>query len=645
MRTWSSLLAAAALAGCASAPAPDPGLEGLSIEKVAPGTIVPGTKIVIKGASFVDEHWGTASLRLVGKAGGANVDLTWDAKFVDFNTLTVAVDADKITSLGGDVDFAGDAFVEIVATSDGNTYATDHLTKELSFRTKLIPNVTGIVDGVIFVNDQIQVDGDGFLLGGDEGTTYARVSGCYTLEGASTCTNVTTQEIAMVPMTDDALSREHGTFPFSPKIAGIKPGQFTGKVTIVNKQSNNMTGMSTPVDVDYTVVTPQVFSADPPMASLGQYVFVRGGGFVGGEAGALTQLKLSGTFNKTGMNPFPITMYLIPEFADGRLVRYVLNTDDELGHSIDLRTETGHFTGSITPIIQYGGDTVTGVASQATFDIAPVKQVVYLEFQTSYVEGLRDFGLRAVDKRIRDRILAELARVYKGVNIEFRTEPPTDFALYEYVTLVGVDPNDMGLFGYDNSPGKDNGNLRLYDKLGGVNAQTQQDGYAGFGGVFLRSLMGFSKHPGSFAKAVPGADPMFDAIFDPFRADQDGEPVKSSDLAGDLPALTSGDACPGTDRKSQVQCAIFVLGNLVGGTLGHEIGHSLGLANPYADGFHNSGDQPARLMDSGGDRPFMERAALMGQAPAVFCDDEYTYLRQILPSKDPADTTPRPTCF
>ncbi|HTL35816.1 MAG TPA: hypothetical protein VL326_21955, partial [Kofleriaceae bacterium] len=239
----------------------------------------------------------------------------------------------------------------------------------------------------------------------------------------------------------------------------------------------------------------------------------------------------------------------------------------------------------------------------------------------------------------------ELARIYKGVNIEFRTEAPQDFALYEYVTLVGTDPNNMGLFGYDNSPGKDNGNVRLYDKLGGVNAVTQQDGYPGCGGVFLRSLMGFSKHPGSFAKAVPGADPVFDKLFDPFRPDQDGTPVTSADLANGYDALASGDSCPGTDRKSRIECAVFVLGNLVGGTLGHEIGHSLGLANPYSDGFHDAGDAPARLMDAGGDRPFMERAALMGTQPAVFCDDEYDYLRQILPSKDPADTVSRPSCY
>ncbi len=645
--TTRAFLLAAALCGCATSSRPDPGLEGLSIEKVAPGTIIPGTKLVVKGESFVDEQWGSATLHLVGQAGGESGDLSWPAKFVDFNTLTVSVDAAKIEALGGDVDFFGKISVDILAASDGNTYSTDVLTRDLSFRRRLMPKANGIVDGVVFVNDQIEVDGFDFLLGGDEGTTVARIAGCFKLDTSSTCTPIPTQEIPMLPR--EELSREHGAFPFSPKLSGIKPGTFTGTVTIANKHgTDDVPGpvlAADPKNVEYTLVTSQVFSADPPIASLGQYVFVRGGGFVGGETGALTELELSGTFNKTGMNPAPVTMNLIPEFVEGRLVRYVLNTDDELGTSLDLRTETGKFTGRITPIVHYGGDTVRGVSSQASFDIAPVKQVVWLEYQPSYVEGLRDFGLRAVDQKIRERILAELARIYQGVNIEFRADAPADFALYEHVTLVGVDPNNQGLFGYDNSPGKDNGNVRLYDKLGGVNAVTQQDGYAGYGGVFLRSLMGFSKHPGNLAKAVPGADPVFDKVFDPFRADQGGTPVTSADLVGSLPLLTDGSACPATDRQGQIQCAIFVLGNLVGGTLGHEIGHSLGLANPYQEGFHNSGDAPARLMDSGGDRSFMERAELMGQEAAVFCDEEYAYLRQILPSKGPANDVTRPTCF
>src|SRR6185312_7470424 len=104
-----------ALVGCASSVAPDPGLEGLALSKVAPGTIIPGTKIVVKGDSFVEAQWGTAVLHLTG----GNVDVSWPAKFVDFGTLNVAVDADKITEVGGDVDFHGTAVVEVTATSDG----------------------------------------------------------------------------------------------------------------------------------------------------------------------------------------------------------------------------------------------------------------------------------------------------------------------------------------------------------------------------------------------------------------------------------------------------------------------------------------------------------------------------------------------
>jgi hypothetical protein len=631
------------LGACSSSLAPDPGLEGLAVSKVAPGTVIPGTKIVVTGASFVDEHWGEATLHLVGDASGNDVDVQWPATFIDYSTMKVKVDAGKLDEIGGDVDFHGTARMEFVALSDGNTYASDPINLDLSFRQKLDPTPTGIDDGVHFVNDMIKVDGDGFLLGEDEGSTYAKLTGCFKPDASSTCSPIQATELTLVPAAD--LSRTSASFPFAPRVAGIKPGTFTGKVTIINRQTGAADAAATPIDVSYTLVTAQVFSVDPPAASLGQYVFVHGGGFVGGEPSALTELEFKGTFNKTGSSPAQVLMTLIPEYVEGPLVRYVLNTDDALGRALDLRTETGHFTGTVTPIVTYGAASVRGVSSPATFDIAPVKQVVYLHFQPAYIEELRDFGMRAVNQQVRDRILQVCRAAYAGVNIDFRVDPITDFALFENVELVGVDPNNMGLFGYDNSPGKDNGNVRLYDKIGGVNAITQEDGYPGYGGVFLRSLMGFSKHPGSFAKSVPGADTTFDKIFDPFRSDRDGSPVTASDLSGGFTAISDGASCPGGSRKEKMQCAVFVLGGLIGGTLAHEIGHSLGLANPFQDGFHNAGDEPNRLMDAGGDRPFLERAELEGQGPGVFCDDEYAYLRDILPSPDPANDVSRPPCF
>ena len=220
----------------------------------------------MKGASFVDEQWGDgfAASRRQGRRRERRPDVA--AKFVDFNTLTVAVDAAKIDALGGDVDFAGDAFVEVVATSDGNTYATEQahegavVPHEARRRTS-----TGVVDGVIFVNDQIEIDGDGFLLGGDEGTTFARVTGCYKLD---TGEHVHERHDARHParcLDEDPLSREHGDVSVLAEDRRHQArARSRGKVTVVNKQASSTDAApSTPIDVDYTVVTSQVFSRRP----------------------------------------------------------------------------------------------------------------------------------------------------------------------------------------------------------------------------------------------------------------------------------------------------------------------------------------------------------------------------------------------
>jgi hypothetical protein len=270
--------------------------------------------------------------------------------------------------------------------------------------------------------------------------------------------------------------------------------------------------------------------------------------------------------------------------------------------------------------------------------------VVWVNFLPSYVESLRHFGLRAADTFIRARVLEVARRDFDTVNVEFRLEQPTDFAYYAQVDIAGPDLNDLGLLGYDNSPGKDVGNERLYDRIGGVNAQTQEDGSPGYGGVFVESFFGLSEHPGDFAERLDGADPLFDDVFDPFRPDRGSDSVASVDLAG-FQQPTSGEGCPATSRPEQLRCAVWVLGSMIGTTMTHEIGHSLGLANPdEPESFHNPGDLPNRLMDGGGSRSFAERAELNGEGPARFCDTEYEYLRRILPSPVPESTVVRPPC-
>ncbi len=637
-------LGALMMAACASSNPADVGLEGLALTSLDPGVVVTGTSLALGGDSFVDAPWGASTVRLTGTAAGRAVDVAVVAEFVDYDHMTAAVDAGTIAGFGagaGEVEFRGEAVLEVVSTVDGETYRSAPLAVTLDVAAELQPELGSLqTGGLLFVNDEVVVNGRGFLLGGAEGQSVAVVTGCFQPATGPTCAPVGAETVVLTPAAP--FSREEARFRFVPAIAGIREGHFRGQVVIENRHAGGSTLATAARAAEYDLVSAQIFQLTPPAASLGQYVVVEGGGFVGGEAGASTEIRLVGTFTPTGApQGAAVDLELIPEFESGDRVRYVVNTNDALGQQVDLRAVTGTFRGTIRPIVTYQGDTVTGPATTVTLGIAPIKQIVYLDFRPSYVESLRVFGLRAVDQQVRARVLEVVRGAYPAVNIEFRTERPTDFALFSQVEIHGPDLNGMGLFGYDNSPGKDTGNLRLYDRLGGVNAMTQQDGYPGYGGVFIESLMGFSLHP-SRGDSLPGADALFDQLFDPFRPDR-GDIVIGADLARGLPAI-SGDACPADDRPGRIACAVWSIGSLIGGTLAHEIGHSLGLANPFGDGFHNIGDEPNRLMDGGGDRPFVERAILGGQGPARFCADEYEYLRQILPSAAPADTTPRPPC-
>jgi hypothetical protein len=641
--TATCVLVIAVAAGCAHSDDPvDVGLEGLVLAAVQPKTIIPGSTLAIEGDSFVDAPWGRSHLRLRGRAGGAAIDVRLPAAFVDYDHMSARVTGGFVDELGGDVDFLGDAIMEVESVEDGRLYASEPLPIALSFRRQLTPAPSQVqTGGLVFVNDELRVDGSGFLLGGTEGDTVAIVGGCFTPETGGPCAPISPIEVPVTPAAP--FSREVVTFRFVPAIAGIRPGTFLGDVRFENRPAEGSPTASGATPVSYDLITSQIFRINPSAVSLGQYVFVEGGGFVGGEPAASTLLRLVGTFTLTGgPGGVPVDMVLVPEFVAGTLVRYVISEDDSLGRALDLRQDTGTFTGTVTPVVSYRGVEVTGEATRVTLAIAPVKQVVYLDYRPSYVESLRMFGLRAVDSSIRARIDEVLADAYPAINIEFRQAPVDDFAQYAHVELHGPDPNGLGLFGYDNTPGKDSGNQRLYDRLGGVNASTQQDGYPGYGGVFIESLMGFSTHPAT-GSSIPGADPVFDQVFDPVRPDR-GRVVTGADLADGLPRVGPGD-CPASGRAAQIACAIRVIGSLIGTTLAHEIGHSLGLANPHGEGFHNSGDAPSRLMDGGSDRPFLERAELGGHAAAQFCDDEYAYLRTILPSSLPPDPSPRPGCY
>lgn len=627
----------------------DPALDGLSLLAVDPGVVLPGSVLVLEGRSFVGAPWGEPALVVNGQFDNGDeqyeVRFRTPARFVDLQTLEVDVDEAFFDLLGSNAgEFSGSLHIEIDSAVDSERHASPALEAELSFRSHLTPTLGSLLDrGPIYVNDHITVAAEGLLLGGNEGQSYAEVTGCFVTAEVGPCQPIEGLEIPVTPATP--YNRSEASFVFSPDIAGIEFGRFEGQVKLRNRHSSERIEESEARNVVYELSETTVFSLGPAKVSLGQFIDIEGAGFVENGPEASTILKLTGEFTPLKGRPTTIDLILVPDFVEGRKLRYTINEDDALGQLLDLRSTKGTLAGTLVAEISHKGRSVSGQPLEFSIGLAPVKQVIYLNFTPQYLDALRAFGLRATDAAIRDRVAEAVRRDYRTINVDIRLEEPSDFSLYSIVDIGGLDPNGLGLLGYDNTPGKDSGNERLHDHIGGVNAATQEDGFPGYGGVFIESLFVFSEHPGDFAPSVSAADPLFDEIFDSFRPDRGGSPVRAADLTGGVAMPPDGFGCPATERTGQIGCASWTLSNLIGSTISHEIGHSLGLANPDGGNSHHTSNAPNRLMDSGSSRPFDERAELRGAGPGEFCDDAYAYLRRILPTDEADDFAGRPTCF
>jgi hypothetical protein len=643
----SLLFALALCCACGPSQTRDTGLDGLRLDTADPGLIVPGSTLVLCGASFVDAYLGSTKVVFDGVVGTNPVQFQLPARFVSAARVEVPVDAAFIAAVGGRLQgqLEGTLAIEVRSSVDAQLHRSTELQVSVPLQDQATPSLARVGDGPTYVNQPIELEGTNFLLGGDEGTLAARLTGCFTPSEGGDCGPPVDVTLPAQPTSE--FDRTRASIVYATSISGIGPGHFSGVITLVNQHKSGAQVASDTLPVAFDVRPPMISGASTTAASLGQYVVIDGGGFVGGADDESTVLHLVGGFVDRQGKQTPLDVVLVPEFLSGPQLRFVLDENDSLGTLIDLRKRPGTITGTIAVTVQKGEQTLSATPIPVKLEILPVKQVVFIEFQNSYLSSLHLFGLHAADAQIRARTIALSQRIYDSLNIEFRSEQPTDFALYSTVDIAGPDPNGLGYYGYDNTPGKDVGNLRLYDRIGGVNATTQADGYAGFGGVFVESFFSFSNHPNGLAEAAT-VEPMFDSIFDPFRPDAGGNELTATELAAlDPPILTSGDGCPAAhdDRRMQVACAIWTLGNLIASTMVHEVGHSLGLSDPYGPSmsYHNIGDLPDRLMEVGEARPFTERA-LLGDGPAQFCDTEYDYLRTVLPSDSPPTTVMRQPC-
>ena len=652
-----ALCLAAAAPGCGSeqvvlAQLPSP--ARVSLRQVLPATLLPGSTLTVEGAGLSASAG--HQLQLKGRMGGGAgpaAELLIPLTIVTGEQANGELSQARFNTLG-EGSFSGTAAV--ISSSAGGVVSGATIPVTLSLKRELTPVLSAGGSPLVYLNSRVPLVGKDFLLGGQEGRAEVELKGCFLPLGKTgTCAVAGRQISARVALRPEIPGqRDRAYFEFSPGIVGLKEGTLEGTMLVRNVHAGSNVKASNALKMTAYLDRSLIRGISPATVSLGQYLDIRGRGFVGGKDGS-TAVAFKGSFKAGGSKGSTTTAAfdLVTAYQSGHQVRYVLEEAVGPGSVVDLRTlsATGALQGTWTPTVYYKSGAASGVAKgQLTLYLAGVKQVVWVRFTQGWTESLRQFGLAAADQKIRARVLLVMARAYSGINLEFRESEPTDFKLYAKMDIGGKDPNGLSLMGYDNTPGKDIDNARLYDWVGGVNASTQQDGYPGYGGVFLESLLGFSMHPPKGVLRSPLRSALFDELFDPFRPDQSGQQLTAAEAAA-AGAVHGKQSCPATasgGRILQASCAVGVLGNVIGTTAAHELGHSLGLAQPYGSPteYHNASDKPNRLMDAGAARPFEERAEIQGKGPAVFCTEEFTYLQKILPM-DPKPADPvsgRPSC-
>jgi hypothetical protein len=613
------LLAGIALQGCDHITIQQAHPTPLSISQWGPAAMLPGTKLQIQGTGFAPEGAGDHTVWVRGNAGTYPIDILMEGVRVDSNTLEASIGDLLYQQMPADGppmqghlrltrrDLEGaESWIEIPIT--------------LTLTATLVPQINSLPSPPWYPADNMVVEGDGFLLPG-EGTTELQASFSVTSgDPPSSATYDTT-----FPAT--VLSRSVLTFALTPDKVGIRPGLLEGTLQVRNLhvQGGSVDGNAV---TSLSVQLAPAFIADigPTSVSRGQMITFGGRGFVSPSEiyGATTIIHLEGTFSTgTAEGVFDFVdehaLTLFPDaFTDNLTMQHILRVSPNIDGTVEgLGTTPGTFTGVATPWLLHGNEAILGTGLPLFLEILPQLQIVHVKLLPSYFDAIAAFGLLEVETWVRARMLDVLARDFAGVNITFVTEKPTNFIDYSIVEIGGEDPNGANLFGLDNTQGKDTGNLRFNDVIGGVNAETESDGFHAYGGIFAASFLSLSPTLG--LGELPITSTRFDDVFKAVIPGLGGVPAEPGSY-------------PNGPRAIEVGEAIRVLGNIIGNTITHEVGHSLGLA--AIDGqFHNIGDNPGWIMDSGMHRPFEERAELDGQGPAFFSPFNQHYLDLTLPMK------------
>lgn len=573
----------------------------------APSPVLVGTPLLPKGSGIETVSEG-AVLHLQSEAASAVAPRNPQTDQVEFILTETAID-----QLG-----IGHAALQ-VWVEDTNRRSNE-LEVDLEIVSSLAPELTMVPSGTVHRNDIVVVRGDGLLFP-TEGDTHLVVEG--TFSSASGTSDVSARLPALPIEPGD---RTRASVQLSTDLGGIQVGRFDGVAFLESSAEPGLVTQSERVDTSLTFEPAIFFGISPTTVSLEQIATVSGAGFVGGpkhpDEGMFVRLR--GTFEPYGGAPVALDdRELVMEWISGTEAHV---TVESVKSGLALVSKVfgsarGRFDGTALAMTVKGATTVPGIEAPLSITLGPIVQVVHLKFLPGFYDSLSRYGLTAATGLLEEMVLQRIEAIYERWHVDVRLEQPKDYSVRGYATVEvgGPDPNDLGLFGYDNTPGKDIGNVRLADAIGGENAETQANDQPGYGGVFVDSFFYFSSHPDkALPKQLgPPPDPLFDEIFDPVRAN----PASLTEVLGE------GEET----RVAQVARAVAALSSLIGETVAHELGHSFGLAEPYGSEnvFHNIGDGEGCLMDSGSQRPFGERTQEPGYAPTRLCYDSPGYLDQV----------------
>jgi hypothetical protein len=482
-------------------------------------------------------------------------------------------------------------------------------------------SVDPLNSGTVYFNEVWVITGDDFIWP-EEGQMSGHFHGLYTdLLGS-----VQNMDLFLPMEPTENTDRKRAQLRLSTALGGPSPGVFEGSFSVTTETIGGGLTETEATPITLNFAPPTIFEISTEPIVPGQIVTVFGGGFLGhpSDTDEVSLLHLEGSLVEENGANHPIDSEQVLTYLTGSeaALGFEVGTENELLLPIPFPVNRGEFSGIATLITIKETEEFSGDPLPVSFELSGVEQVVEVRFLIGFADSLDRYGLSLAQSVIETGVLQRMASIYASYQVRFITTPPEDRLAGSYALLEigGPDPNGLGLFGYDNTPGKDVGNLRLYDTIGGENTETQCDGFPGFGGVFIESYLYWSSHPELPLSSPnpPPVDPLFDEIFDPVRAN----PVTSEDLAG------LGEV----NRLSQVERATNVLSALIGESAAHEIGHSLGLSQPYGsiDAFHTASPGPGCLMDTGAERPFGERAAEPNYEHTQFCEDEAEYLESIL---------------